>query len=103
MPTFPHRFLEGLASQVLRAAGASEDEAHFVAERCVRANLVGHDSHGVIQIPTYVERIGLGHIVPGAPMEILDETPTTARVDGHWGFGFVVSTRATEMAIRKAK
>ena len=103
MPTFPHRFLEGLASQVLRAAGASEEEAQLVAERCVRANLVGHDSHGVIQIPTYVERIGLGHIVPGAPMEVLDETPTTARVDGHWGFGFVVSTRAMEMAIRKAK
>jgi uncharacterized oxidoreductase len=41
--------------------------------------------------------------VPGAPIEVLAETPTTARVDGHWGFGQVVSTRAMELAIRKAR
>ena len=103
MPTFPHDYLEGLSAHVLRAAGASDDEARLVAERCVRANLVGHDSHGVIQIPTYVDRIGLGHVVPGAPMEVRDETPTTAVIDGHWGFGYVATTRAMEMAIAKAR
>lgn len=103
MPTLPHGYLEDLSTHVLRAAGASDDEARLVAERCVRANLVGHDSHGVIQIPTYVDRIGLGHIVPGAPMEVLDDTPTTAVIDGHWGFGYVVTTLAMEMAIAKAR
>ncbi len=41
--------------------------------------------------------------MPGAPFEVLDETATTARIDGHWGFGQVVSTRAMRMAIEKAK
>ena len=32
-----------------------------------------------------------------------NETPSTAVVDGNWGFGFVVTERAMRMAIEKAK
>ena len=69
----------------------------------VKANLAGHDSHGVIQVPVYAERIKMGHIVPGAPFEVLDETPATAQINGNWGFGYVVTERAMKMAIEKAK
>ena len=48
----------------------------------VGANLVGHDSHGVIQIPTYIDRIKVGHIVPGAPWVIVKESPTTRSSTG---------------------
>jgi uncharacterized oxidoreductase len=88
---------------VLRANRASHEEASIVAEHLIGANLAGHDSHGIILLPTYVERIAKGHIVPGASLEILDETPTTFRADGHWGFGYVISTRAMEKVIQKAK
>jgi uncharacterized oxidoreductase len=69
----------------------------------IKANLTGNDSHGVIRVPTYLERIKKGHIIPGAPLEILDETQTTARVNGNWGFGFVVTEEAMKIAIDKAK
>ena len=69
----------------------------------VNANLAGHDSHGVIQIPTYIERIKVGHIVPGAPWKIVQESPTTTVVDGHWGFGYVVNERAMRLTIEKAE
>jgi uncharacterized oxidoreductase len=65
--------------------------------------LVGHDSHGVILIPSYVERIKVGHIVPGAPFKIVQESPSTTVIDGHWGFGFVVNERAMQLTIEKAK
>ena len=68
----------------------------------VGANLVGHDLHGVIQIPTYIERIKVGHIVPGAPWVIVKELPTTTVVDGHWGFGYVANERAMRLTIEKA-
>jgi uncharacterized oxidoreductase len=74
-----------------------------VARGCVNANLVGHDSHGVILIPSYVERIKVGHIVPGAPFQIIQESPSTTVIDGHWGFGFVVNERAMQLTIEKAK
>ena len=103
MPVFPHEYLRRVAFHIYRAEGVSEEDAHVVATHQVKANLVGHDSHGVILIPTYVERIHLGHIVPGAPFEVTDESATTARINGHWGLGFVVTEKAMRMAIEKAK
>jgi len=103
MPTFTPEYLHKAASAIYQAKGTPADEAEIVAAHQVKANLVGHDSHGCIHIPEYCERIDRGHIVPGAPFEVLSETPTTAVVDGHWGFGFVVTEKATRMAIDKAK
>ncbi len=103
MPVFPHDYLEKMTFHIYVAEGVPEDEARTVARHQVWANLVGHDSHGVIHITEYVERIHKGHIVPGAPFEIEHETPTTARINGNWGFGFVVTERAMGMAIQKAK
>ena len=71
MPAVPARDLEAEAVRALRAAGVDAKEAAVVARHCVAANLAGHDSHGVINIPLYVERIGRGHIVPGAPFEVV--------------------------------
>ena len=95
--------LDRLIRAVLEAAGASSAEAATVAHHLVWANLAGHDSHGVQLLPGYVANIRRGHTVPGARVEVLDETPATARVDGHWGFGQVVSERAMTLAIEKAR
>ena len=83
--------------------GASDEEAEIISRHSIGANLAGHDSHGIIQIPTYIDRAKRGHIVPGAPFEIVRDTPTTTVVDGHWGFGYVVSERLMKMTIEKAK
>ena len=103
MPTFTADYLQRVTYHVLRAARVGEDDARLVAERIIGANLAGHDSHGIMLLSTYIDRINKGHIVPGAPTEVLDETPTSFRVDGHWEFGYVVSTRAMERLIAKAK
>ena len=103
MPVFHHSYLQKVCRSIFVAMGATTREADVVATHVVKANLVGHDSHGVIQVPVYAQRIRVGHIVPGAPFVVEDETPTTARINGNWGFGYVVTERAMEMAIEKAK
>ncbi|MCH7787700.1 MAG: Ldh family oxidoreductase [Chloroflexi bacterium] len=103
MPTVQADKLREIASQLLQAAGASEEEANITAKHSIGANLAGHDSHGIIQIPTYIDRIKREHIIPGAPFEIVKETPTTTVIDGNWGFGYVVSERAMQMTIDKAQ
>jgi uncharacterized oxidoreductase len=95
--------LTQICTDLVVGAGASREEAECVSKGCVLANLTGHDSHGVIAIPTYIDRVDKGHIVPGAPFTIVQETPTTTVVDGNWGFGFVVAERAMKMTIEKAK
>ncbi|GLR45257.1 dehydrogenase [Mesorhizobium amorphae] len=95
--------LTHICAALLKAAGALEDEAQAVAAGCVNANLAGHDSHGVIAIPSYIDCVKAGDIVPGAEWTTVRETPTTAVIDGHWGFGFHVNTKAMALAIEKAK
>ena len=103
MPIVQADRLTRIGSALLKAAGASEEEADAVAVGCVNANLAGHDSHGVIAIPTYIDRITAGHIVPGATWTIVQESPTTTVIDGHWGFGFHVNAKAMALTIEKAK
>src|ERR1700730_16408638 len=103
MPTVPADRLTRIGAALLNAAGASDEEASAVAAGCVNANLAGHDSHGIIAIPTYIDRIKAGHIVPGAKWTIVQESPTTTVIDGHWGFGFHVNAKAMALTIEKAK
>ena len=103
MPVFTPEYLHKVAYHIYRAKGVSHEEAEVVATHQVKANLVGHDSHGVIHIAEYVERINKGHIVPGAPFVVEKEAPCTAVINGNWGFGFVVTEKAMRMAIEKAK
>jgi len=103
MPIVQAERLTDVGAALLRAAGASDEEANAVAVGCVNANLAGHDSHGIIAIPTYIDRIKAGHIVPGAKWTIEQESPTTTVIDGHWGFGFHVNAKAMALTIEKAK
>ena len=85
MPIFTPEQLHHTGVPLFRAAGASAEEAQIVVEHLVGANLAGHDSHGMILLPTYIARMKRGDIVPGAPMTIEQETPTSARINGNWG------------------
>ena len=102
MPIVQADRLTRIGAALLRAAGASEEEADAVAVGCVNANLAGHDSHGVIAIPTYIDRIKAGHIVPGAKWTIVQESPTTTVIDGNGGSAHV-NAKAMALTIEKAK
>ena len=84
IPTVQADRLKTIATELLKGAGASREEAEIVSHHSIGANLAGHDSHGIIQIPTYIDRVKRSHIVPGARFEIIKDTPTTTVVDGHW-------------------
>ena len=88
---------------IYSAKGASAEEAETVARQQVGANLVGHDSHGIMRTRGYVDLIDKGHIVPGAPYEVERSSATSAVINGNWGFGFVVTERAMTETIEKAK
>jgi len=65
--------------------------------------LAGHDSHGVIRISQYLRLMKEGKMKPGAGVEVVRETGSTALVNGNWGFGQVVAKRSMEIAIEKAE
>lgn len=103
MPTLTFDQLTDAASRMVRALGSPAEEAAVVAEALVRANLAGHDSHGVIRLEQYAQMVRTGDLMPGGATTVVREAPCTALLDGGWNFGQVVAHRAMDLAIRKAR
>ena len=89
--------------EILVQLKVPETEAETVAEVLVDSNLRGIDSHGLRILPIYVQRIQAGQIRPGSPLEIVQETPTTARLNGNQNFGYVIGCEVAQRAISKAQ
>ncbi|WP_319457275.1 MULTISPECIES: Ldh family oxidoreductase [unclassified Mycobacterium] len=100
---YPMRGLVEFAATVLVAAGVLPEHADVTAARLVEADLRGRSGHGLIRLPSYLHRIGAGGINVRPAIEVCHETPVSAQVNGDNGLGQVVMTRATELAIAKAR
>ncbi|MCA8988545.1 MAG: Ldh family oxidoreductase [Planctomycetaceae bacterium] len=103
MPVFTHEQLFHLGQTILQAGGASESEAQVVAQELASANLVGHDSHGVMRLVQYCDFIRDGHIKPGVVPEIIREGAAFLVVDAHFSFGQVASSFTMERLQTKAR
>ena len=99
----PAAELERFVTRILSAAGASPAEAARVAHHLVGANLAGHDSHGVVRVPRYVEWHAAGHIVSGQSAQVVTDGGGFVLLDGNYGWGQVVAEQATRLAIARAK
>lgn len=102
MPTFNCEPLETLAREIFCAIHVPPAGAAWIAKLLVRANLRGHDSHGVIRVPQYVTSWKKGEADPKAEPVVVQEGPATALVDGKRGFGQIVARRGMEVAMTKA-
>ena len=103
MPVVGVEELERGAAALLRAAGAPEDVARITAQAIVVADVVGHESHGVAQLPSYLAAAKAGRIVADARPKALRETETTALLDAQKGFGHYSATVAMDAALDRAK
>ncbi|MGH7127496.1 MAG: Ldh family oxidoreductase [Planctomycetaceae bacterium] len=103
MPSFTVEQLLVLSTQILRGAGVRAEDADVVAKELTEANLVGHDSHGVMRLMQYVDYIDKGFIRPDAGFSLVNESPAFAVVDGQFHFGQVTATRALRLGLEKAR
>ncbi|NKB71976.1 MAG: hypothetical protein GKR89_33280 [Candidatus Latescibacteria bacterium] len=102
MPTIAAADLEDITARVFVGIGVPKDDARLVAGLLIKANLAGHDSHGVVRIPSYVAGISAGRICPGAAIAVEDDNPSMARLRGNDNFGQVVLSRAVDLALEKS-
>jgi uncharacterized oxidoreductase len=100
---FRHDQLIPLTAAIFRSAGCSDEEAQRVAERLVESNLVGHDSHGVIRIPSYVQWLRDEKVFADKSIKVVFENEAVAVVDGCFGLGQTIGEQATRLGIEKAK
>ncbi|MDH7577371.1 MAG: Ldh family oxidoreductase [Bacillota bacterium] len=95
--------LEAFARRVLEAAGVDPAESAVVAENLVAANLRGIDSHGVIRLPLYVERLEAGLVAPRTKLEVVRETPAACVLDANNGWGAVAGLAGMQEAVKRAR
>src|SRR5262245_41939088 len=98
MPTYPANTLRHTAQQILEAAGTPPDLAAIVADGLVQANLVGHDSHGIIRLESYVRLVRAGTVLPAARASVVQRFGATAQVDAALGWGQPAARLATQTA-----
>ena len=91
-----------LVAAIMQGGGCGVEEASTVARRLVDANLVGHDSHGVLRVGKYLEWTRSGWLKANQHPTIAFESDTIAIVDGNRGFGQVVGEFAGGLGIAKA-
>lgn len=90
------------AFDALLAMGSDDDIAGVVADHLVEAHLVGHDSHGLLRLPMYLEYRDNGQLDPGAHPTWHRQDGATGVLDGHKGFGQVVLDVGMRWAIGRA-
>lgn len=103
MPSFSADVLTEFVTRLFAAAGVPEAEAGTVGSSLVGSNLRGHDSHGVMRVPQYVDFLRKGAYIPGVKLTVEHESPAVVVCNGQWGFGQVQAHRLLDLILPRAR
>lgn len=83
--------------------GLSQEDAALTADVLVTTDTWGVFTHGSRQLRGLLRNVRNHRLDPTAKIEVVDEGPSWAMVDGHYVMPPATSCRAMELAIQKAK
>lgn len=95
--------LTGLVTRIFAAAGADGQEAKRITSNLVETNLAGHDSHGVVRVPRYVQYARDGHVRYGGTAETVTDTGPLVLLDGHFAFGQSLGHEVVACGVERAR
>src|ERR1700728_4144450 len=91
-----------LAARVMARLGHDAADSELIADHLMDCELRGQGYGGLRRAISIAERMELHGDHP-RPINILHQTPVSARIDGGDHIGYVVAHRATSIAIEKAE
>jgi hydroxycarboxylate dehydrogenase B len=97
-----HDRLRTLIASIFQHAGCAADEAERIALHLVEANLVGHDSHGVIRVAPYVQWLRAGKVHANRRIQVVFENDAIAVVEGKAASARPSASRRRNLASRNA-
>lgn len=95
--------LTRIVADIFEKMGSPPEEASLVAASLVKANLMGHDSHGVGLVATYIRHFEEGLLKPGTPVQTARDDGAILMFDGQRGFGRRVGGEAMEAAAARCR
>jgi len=97
------RDLDAFVTALLTKRGVPAADAALLADSLVTAELWGHASHGVLRLPWYAARLASGAMATVTHVETVTDRGAVVVLDGHDGIGQVVTQRAIELGIARAR
>lgn len=93
------RHVTTLIAEIFNRLGCPEDHSTAIAEHLVDANLCGMESHGVMRVMQYAERMRSGEMKIDVRPEVRKTETGATVVDGFMGSGIPVMALAYDTAI----
>jgi LDH2 family malate/lactate/ureidoglycolate dehydrogenase len=100
---YHHDELINFASLVYQRYGVPKGDADILANSLVQADLWGHQSHGLLRLSWYAERLKAGTMTPETKISHVSDFGAIGVIDANDGIGQVVTTIAMNDAIARAK
>jgi LDH2 family malate/lactate/ureidoglycolate dehydrogenase len=99
----PAAKLAAFCAACFERLGLSASNARLTAENLIFANLRGVDSHGVIRMKIYADRLRTGGFKTKARARVVADHESSALIDAQHGVGQVAAAMAMKLAIGKAR
>ncbi len=103
MSRYSWKDLGALAARLLEAAGLPRDRAEVFARVLVEADLMGHTTHGLRQMPRYLEELAAGRMAARGEPKVVRDTGATFAWDGGYLPGPWLVHRALEQSYERIK
>lgn len=95
--------VRALCMAAFTSQGVPDADAAVTVDALVEANLRGHDSHGVVRVPKWVDGLRHGAITAHCQPTIVRDSGPAVLLDGDAGLGPVVAARAYRLAVERSK
>ncbi|MBD3305970.1 Ldh family oxidoreductase [candidate division KSB3 bacterium] len=99
----PSQKLWNFCHEIFQKLGLPEDDAAIMANDLIQTDLRGVYSHGIMRLEILVKRAEAKVNAATPDIRVVQDHQATVLVDGDNGMGQVVSHKAMQIAIRKAK
>ena len=99
----PVKKLSAFCRACFQMLGLPASHAALTTDNLIFANVRGVDSHGVIRLKIYADRLRVGGFKTKVRPKLVSERPASALIDAQHGIGQVAAMEAMKLAINKAK
>jgi len=99
----PVKKLKTIYFEIFKKLFLTDEDALIISDNLIQNDLRGVYSHGIMRLPILVENIERKIINPRAKIKVVKDFKGTALIDGNNGIGQVISWKAMDIALKKAK
>jgi LDH2 family malate/lactate/ureidoglycolate dehydrogenase len=93
--------IETLVINIFQSTGVSYENSKVITETLIDAEITGIESHGLMRLKPYIDRIQKKLINPNPNIKIVEDKESLVVIDGDNGLGQIVASETLEYCFNK--